>query len=339
VPPVTGNLHRSDPVWDQALGWLMRLQSAPDDDGLRAAHDAWLAESDAHVRAYRKAERVWRLTGEVPPAHAEFWDARQGAEIHRVGQSPRPPRRHGLSRRRVVGAAVGAIAACLALAVLLPDLRMRLQADYMTGVGERRLVALADGSSVHLDADSAIAVSAAPAARGVRLLAGQAFFEVAPDPARPFTVTAEEITVSVVGTAFDVQFAAASLVVAVESGLVEVEVSRAGRLTATSLAPGDSLTVDRITGAVVRDVVEPDQIASWRTGRLVVDGATVEQVVEQIRRYHGGAILLHDDRLGERRVTGVFDLHDPIGALRAVVEPHAGKVVELTPYLLLISAR
>jgi transmembrane sensor len=61
--------------------------------------------------------------------------------------------------------------------------------------------------------------------------------------------------------------------------------------------------------------------------------------VEQIRRYSPGAILLTDDRLAQRRVTGVFDLQHPAAALRALVEPHAGEVAMLTPYLLVVTAR
>jgi transmembrane sensor len=302
---------------------------------LRTQHEAWLAESEAHVRAFRKAEKVWHLTGAVPPAYADQWADDDAREIMPAWPSPTWRRRPGWA----VGLVLGAAAACLAFAILLPDLQVRLQADYSTGVGERRQVTLADGSSVHLDADSAISVSSAPTVRAVRLLAGQAFFEVVPDRARPFTVAAEDMTVTVVGTAFDVQVMAGSLVVAVQSGTVEAAISRDGQLTTARLAPGDRLTVARVTGTVVRDGVAPSQIASWRTGRLIVDGATVAQVIDEIRRHHRGVILLQDKGLAERHVTGVFDLHDPAGALRALIEPYAGRVVELTPYVLVIAAR
>jgi transmembrane sensor len=92
-------------------------------------------------------------------------------------------------RRRWIG---GSIAAALALTVLgaLEDWPMLLRADYTTGVGERRSVALADGSHVTLDSGSAIAVDLSGARRHIRLLKGAALFTVAPDRAHPFTVEA-----------------------------------------------------------------------------------------------------------------------------------------------------
>ncbi|HRJ61537.1 MAG TPA: DUF4880 domain-containing protein, partial [Azospirillaceae bacterium] len=60
--------HVDDPVWREALDWLMRVQAAPDDDALALRRDQWLNKSDAHAKAYRKAERVWRLTGDLAPA-------------------------------------------------------------------------------------------------------------------------------------------------------------------------------------------------------------------------------------------------------------------------------
>ena len=68
VPLMTGR--QDDPVWEQALDWFMQVEARPDDARLRAARDAWMAEDAAHADAYRKAEKVWRLTGEVRPAHA-----------------------------------------------------------------------------------------------------------------------------------------------------------------------------------------------------------------------------------------------------------------------------
>jgi transmembrane sensor len=83
--------------------------------------------------------------------------------------------------------------------------------------------------------------------------------------------------------------------------------------------------------------VAPAQIASWRDGRLMVDNVTVADVVEEFRRYYPGVILLRDQRLAARRVTGVFDLHDPVAGLRAVLQPYGGHLTTITPWLLLVS--
>jgi Fe2+-dicitrate sensor, membrane component len=315
--------HRDDPVWEQALDWLMRVQASAQDGEVLRRRDAWLAESEAHARAYRKAEKVWRLTGDVVPAIPP-------------GPAPVPAGSAFRTPRRILAA--GALAAGLAL-FLLPDIRLRLQADHRTGIGETRQVSLDDGSVVHLDADSAIGLAFSPDRRRVSLLSGQAFFQVAADRVRPFTVTAGEVSVTVTGTAFDMRFAADSVAVEVQSGSVSVAADHGGRKVETRLAPGQRAVVARSGGALVTEAVSPVQVGLWRSGRMVVDGATVAQVVEDLRRHHRGIILLRDQALAARRVTGVFDVDDPVAALDAVLQPHGGVVRELTPYVLVVSAR
>jgi transmembrane sensor len=326
-----GDAPGSDPVWERALDWLLVTRASPHDSRLRLERDAWLAEHEAHRQAYRRAEKVWLLTGDVPPAHAEHWSA-----------AALPADRRRPSRRRVVGLAAGAVAASLALAVT-PAVRVRVQADHRTGTGETRRVGLPDGSVVDLDAQSAVTVDFTPAGRGVRLLEGQAFFDVVKDAARPFTVAADEVTVTVVGTAFNVRLADDTVSVAVRTGIVTVDMAEAGRVPSPTpsarLMPGERLTLSRQTGSVMRDAIIPDRISAWREGRLVVDGVTVAEVIDTLRRHHTGLIQLRDAGLGARKVTGVFDLKDPVSALKAAVRPHGGRVREPLPSVLVIDAR
>lgn len=331
-----GHAPRNDPVWEQALDWLLSIRASPDDPMLRLERDAWLARDEAHRSAYQRAEKVWLLTGDVPPVHADQWN--DGAL---PADSLHPPRVRP-SRRRAIGLAAGALAASLALAVA-PAVKVRLQADHRTGTGETRIVTLSDGSVAHLDAQSAVAVDFTPAGRKVRLLEGQAFFDVAGDAARPFTVAADEVAVTVIGTSFNVKLSDDAVSVSVRSGTVAVEIAdgiaHQGRREPARLMPGERLTLVRTTGSVVRDAVAPDQISAWRGGRLVVDGATVAEVIDAVRRYHTGLILLRDTDLGARKVTGVFDLMDPVSALKAAVRPHGGRVREPIPSMLVVDAR
>jgi len=314
---------RNDPVWEQALDWLFRIQAAPGDRELGARRDAWLAMDETHRQAYRQAERVWRLTGALPAAHADRWPK---------AVAPRSP-----SRRQAFGLAAGALAASVMLAAV-PEAWTRMQASHRTATGERSMFPLPDGSVVHLDTGSAIAIRFTGERRGVALLEGRAFFEVVRDAARPFVVEAADVAVAVLGTAFDVNLAAETVSVSVASGAVSVTVSEGGAPAVARLAPGERLTVRRATGEAVREVVAPQAIAAWRGGRLVVDGATVAEVVAELRRYHPGLIVLRDEALGARRVTGVFDLHDPENALRAAVLPHSGRVRNPLPLMLVVDA-
>lgn len=316
-----------DPLRGEAVDWLMRIRAAPGDDALRASLEAWLAASDARRRAYRSVERVWRLTGELPSV-APLSDAPSPAETVVALSSAR--RKH-----RAWGLAAAALAACIAF-YFFPALQLRLQADHLTGVAELRELTLEDGSVVHLDAGSAIAVRYAEQRREVALLAGQAFFQVVSAQDRPFVVVAGDVTVTVTGTAFDVRSSDEGVAVAVQSGTVEVAVDRGQRRAAT-LTRGERLTLGR-GGQVARSEIVPGDVASWRERRLVVDGATVSEVVEELGRHHGGVIVLRDRALAARRITGVFDLRRPLEALQAVARSQHGSVMEITPYLAIVSA-
>jgi transmembrane sensor len=314
----------------EAVGWLIRLQEAPGDACLRAAVDAWLAESERHRRAYADMEPLWRQAEEVGALRA----ARARHPSPHAG--PRPSRHPS---RRWIAAAGLALAASLAVSVAfvsLPTVRLWLAADHRTGVAELRDVLLEDGSRVILDARSAIAVDYAAGRRSVTLLAGQAFFEVTPAPARPFVVAAGTVAVRVTGTAFDVARSDSGVAVAVRSG--SVTVSEQGRGDVADLTGGQQvrLAPDR---AAVRGAVSPDDVGSWRRRRLVVYDRPVRDVVQQIARYTDAVIVFADGRIADQLVTATVDLRRPRDALRAVVDLKHGTVTEISPYLMVISSR
>jgi transmembrane sensor len=311
-----GRSAREGAAREQAMDWLLRLEAAPRDAELRAQFEAWLAESEANRKAFGVMGHTWRRLGEVRPNPAAVPAAK--------------PR-----LRPLVAAAAMALAACVAL-YFFPTLQMRVLADHMTGVAELREVVLEDGSVVHLDAGSAISVTYGAAGRDVALLAGQAFFDVAPLQGRPFRVRSGDVTVTVTGTAFSVRSSPQAVSVDVQSGRVEVS---AGSAVSAVLTRGQRVVVDRASGGIVRGEVAPEQVASWRSRRLIVHDATLDDVVEELGRHHAGLILLPDRKLARQLVTGVFDLTRPVEALTAVAESQNGKLMEITPYLLVISAR
>src|SRR3546814_15164189 len=85
------------------------------------------------------------------------------------------------------------------------------------------MVRLADGSTVQLGPKSVIAVDYSSGSRAIRLLSGQAMFEVTHDPARPFRVVARDVTTTVLGTGFEVRMIGETTGVAVRHGRVRVE--------------------------------------------------------------------------------------------------------------------
>lgn len=320
---MTSYVDDSDSLRSEAVDWLVRIQAAPADAGARAGLDAWLASSDAHRRAYRSVERVWTLTGELPSATPA--SAGGIVDLSRVRR-----------KRRTWALAAAVLAACVALWTF-PSLKLRLQADHLTGVAELRELTLEDGSIVHLDADSAIAVRYDKGRREVALLAGQAFFKVVSAHDRPFVVTAGNVAVTVKGTAFDVGSSRDGVSVAVQSGTVEVVISGGERRVRSTLTVGERMVVDR-QGVSARSQVDPEDVASWREHRLVVDGATLGEVVDELGRHHRGVIMVSGRSLADRRITGVFDLRRPLEALHTVARAQHGSVMEISPYLTIVLA-
>jgi transmembrane sensor len=307
----------------QVAAWLLRLEEAPDDQALRAEYEAWLAQSERHRKAHDAITSLWRNAEALGSAEV----APQPAKVATL--KPLRPR-----VRRLAWWGVAGLAACLAI-LAFPAVQLRLAADHITGVAEIREVVLEDGSRASLDAESAIAVAYTAKQRTVTLLAGQAFFEVVASAERPFVVAASDVKVTVTGTSFSVGTFSTGISVEVESGTVDV--SREGRLLA-DLAVGQHVRIAP-GGVTRRGSINPDEVAPWRDHRLVVYQATIRDVVEQIGRHVPGAIVFRDREIADRLVTGIINLNRPDEALQAVVEMQNGKVVNISPYLAVISSR
>jgi transmembrane sensor len=316
----------TDLIFTAAMDRLLRLQASPNDGSLRADIAAWCKADPAHARAWRRAQETWNAVAEVPPAHIAEWPVRK----------PVVPRTGRWQRIRLAVATGAAIAACLLL-LFLPGLLPGVNADHATRTGEMRDVVVADGSRLALGPRTGLDVRLGRDRRQANLLDGEVFFEVAADRDRPFVVDAAGVEVAVVGTAFDVRVSRTAVTVAVRSGLVDVRSEGKGS-PPVRLSAGDRVVVDRATRHLKRDRVEPEEVASWRDGRLFVDGVTVADVVEELGRYSEGWIIVADARLATQRVTGLFDVKDMDRALAALVQPFDGQVRSVTPLLRVLTA-
>lgn len=179
-----------DRLDEEALAWIARETSGEFTDRERVSLRTWLAQSDRHLRAYAEARALWQdmegLRGR--PVVSDLLlslDQAQAARGHR--------------RRRPVVAM--SLAASVLLSLLLLGLHPVLWADHATSAGERRSVSLPDGSTVHLNSQSALSLDYTETERGIELIEGEAEFEVSPDP-RPFVVEAGPARIQALGTDF-----------------------------------------------------------------------------------------------------------------------------------------
>jgi transmembrane sensor len=313
-----------------ASDWLIALGEQPANAELRARFEAWLAASSDHRRDWAEIARTAEALGQAEPAHRREW----GEFVRRRRAERASASRRG-GRRRWAAFAALAAAACLAF-VFGGNLMLRIEADHMTATAEQRRVQLADGTVALLAPDSAIDVAYGEAARRVRLLKGRAYFEVAADR-RPFAVQAREVEARDIGTAFDVGLDARGIDVAVREGIVDVSAARVPASLAERLLAGDWVRVTT-TGRIERGRLPADQVASWMQGQLVVKNRPVGEVVDALRPYFDGLVMLRGASLADQPLTGVYNLSDPVEALRAVARAQGASMHRISPWLIVISA-
>jgi transmembrane sensor len=326
---------RSRQASREASGWMIRLQDDPDNAELRRQFDDWLTDP-VNGAAWTETQRMVQAVAGATPVHAERWRPFLGRVRAEAESARRPGPSRRLHRRWVLRVAVAAAAASILAVLAGPDLALHLEADYTTRTAETRTVRLADDSIVTLAPDSAISVAYAAPERRIRLLAGEAYFEAAPDAGRPFRVFVDAVRVTVLGTAFNVARSDEGADVGVAHGIVRVDYDGAAQPVAERLKAGEFVRVSR-SGGVLRGEQPASQIAAWRERRLVAQDQPLGEVVDRLRRYYFGAIVVTDAALAGQPVTGVYDLGNPAGALRGIARSQNAVVREITPWLLVVS--
>ncbi|PQA87571.1 FecR family protein [Hyphococcus luteus] len=289
-------------VFDEATRWFWRLKGGAATPEDRRAFEDWRRADPRHAAAYDQACDVWDAVGELD-------DLRELAAAPDFGRPVKGKFSVGgwdgaaPSRRSVVYVA---LAACLALALLLPAILYTEPAWLLPGVHATRIaetaeIALPDGSAAELAPKSKIKVAYSGAERRVYLETGEAFFEVRADDARAFFVSSGDAEIRVTGTKFNVRQGAAGVTVSVAEGHVEV---RRLRNNADASAAGARLSAGEevaapASGEGLSDVVDapPSSIASWRAGRLVYRGAPLREFIADANRYSDVSIVVADDSL------------------------------------------
>ncbi|GGC11537.1 sensor [Oxalicibacterium flavum] len=219
-------------------------------------------------------------------------------------------------RRKRTAAAGTALAALLAAGLWGIDPAYRSE-HFVTQIGERSTVELADGSRLVLDTATELTVQWHLRSRRVVLADGRAHFDVAAAIWRPFTVDAGQTQVRVVGTRFDVWRRPDGTSVSVYEG--KVAVWRKDRKNAQIvLLPGQQAEVSDVdeAQALSRADIAGDTQGAWKDGRLVFLDTPLTEALAVIQRYHRAPIRLADAQTGRLTVSGVFDSRNTDQLLR-----------------------
>lgn len=311
-----------DAVVDQALDWFLRHQSDQELDAAQeVAFNHWLAAEPAHRRAWSEVNATWNAP-----------ETLVGTQMLDLNLRQKPAGRRGFRmrgpvRRYVVTGAL-AIAASLLLTLALPYLSGQitpaLLADYATHTGEKREIALPDGSLMVLNTDTAIALDFDAVRRGVRLLRGEAWFDVVHDPAHPFHVLASHSEVEVKGTAFSVATENDRDTIRLQRGAVEAhhnlsDVDRV-HLTAGQMVVASEKAMSKVTS------FQPDESLAWLENRIVFDDTSLGEALHEIGRYFDGRLIVLNDALLNARVSGFYRTDRAADAIAAIVAASGGKV-------------
>lgn len=321
----------SEKIETVAGDWFAKRESGEWTAAEQASFQVWLEESPLHRVAYLRIEHAWEraqrlkaLKSGAPSYHVPPPGSWALSPFFRSGRAARPARRSRLSAgvflgarlhmRPVLGVA-GSLAAVLALAVawvLCPSGTI-----YSTPVGGLETVHMPDDSTVILNTNTALRLALTKSERLVMLKQGEAFFEVAKDPARPFVVQVGKRDVVAVGTRFSVRREGGDLEVVVTEGTVRLEPSTAAspRVNAWQNAalvneflPAGTVAQVGDAGVLVQKETPIEAAArlSWRNGVLVFRDATLDDAISEFNRYNIRQVVIADPSVGAFKIAGRF---------------------------------
>ena len=296
-------------IQKEAQAWVVRLASGQVSERDAQVFRHWCARSRKHATAFAEARAVW---GAMAPAARAVKRAQQPVNT---------------ARRAWLG---GAVAASLGLLVLRPPTDLwpvvaGLGADYATGTGEQREVALDGGVLVQMNTQTRL--DAAPLQDGAAalvLLAGEAEFQAGLRGAARVRVQAGDGTVSAGSARFNIRLFGQEVCVTCLAG--RLRVVQAGN--DAELAAGQQLRYRPEHFGIARAVAKGD-VSAWRQRLLVFKQSTLAEVVDEVNRYRPGKLILNGDALQHARVQASFSLDRLDDVIALIQDAYGARVTRL----------
>lgn len=331
-------------IAERAAEWFVTNRSGNLSDAQRSAFIDWLRESPAHAREYLAltgfSEDLKEVAGGCQESVAELVAQanRDDSVVHPLfvtaaGASSKPV--PGSNKTWLAWVATAATVLIGVLAVTFYQPR-----DFATAHAEQRSLRMPDGSSVHLNSSSRIRIDFDEQERRVSLLQGQAVFQVAKDPRRPFWVSAGDTLVRAVGTEFDVYRKPEGTVVSVMEGRVAVwrgEQASATQLPVANLDAGQQLRIESGSPVVSEQPKDVRKAVAWLQRQIVFDHDELGQAVAEFNRYNDVRIRVDDAALRTVEVSGNFNAYDSESFIR-FLERQPGMHVQRDGQSVIVSA-
>jgi len=310
----------------QASEWLAKLDAEQPSPQDLAAFKQWVNADPAHRIAFEEL--------------VEFWDDMNILTQAVLPREPMTPQTQARRTLAPIRAAMGA--AALAIVAVVSILSLPLGTSiYTTGVGEQKTIQLADNSVVQLNTNSRLEVDYSSDLRRLSLTQGEAHFDVARNPQRPFEVLAGQGLVRAIGTAFTVHIRKIDVEVIVTEGTVELAPAPTPQVTAVSIADtgstvkataGSMVTFDKNLLSDVEHMVasQLEKQLSWREGMLVFKAEPLQSVVDEVSRYTNLTIIIPERGIREMKVGGLFKVGDTESLFEALKEGFDIRVKEVS---------
>lgn len=292
---------------EQAAAWVVRLQAEPSTLDLQR-FEQWRNQSSEHAAAYDAAMTAWSQVGDVATEPRVLAMRRDALERAR-----RTARRWD---RRTLVAVVSFLILAPVVALTWLHLRAPQVQKFQTAHGEQRVIVLADGSRLSLDALTEVDVSYTKEVRSILLASGRANFEVARDVTRPMNVAAGSRIVTALGTVFTVEREPGQVVVTLVEGKVAVS-SVDTMAKPIEMTPLQQLRMTDDGKVSLREGIDPIEALAWREGKLVFDDEPLTAAVARMNNY-GAIPMLVDGPARELRISGVFRAGDTAAFVEAI---------------------
>lgn len=311
---------------DEAETWLLRLTSGEATRVDAVALKQWCDQSSAHAAAFAEANLLWDRS---LVAARNIAGVKQQPVAAHIGAGAR------LGRRAFLGGAIAASAA--AAMVAYPPLRLwpslpELAADYRTGAGEQRRIAVADSTSVNLNIRTSLSVRSSDGRDAVELIAGEAAIATGATAAKPFVVIAADGRVIASRARFNVRHDRSDVCVTCLDGEVQVE---HGGQVATLRQQQQVLYGGRGLDPVI--TVDPAVVTAWQEGMLVFRNEPLARVIDEVNRYRAGKIVLMNAQLGRRVVEASFRIDRIDDVITLVRDAYDARVTRLPGGIVVLS--
>ena len=307
-------------IEDAAITWLTER-----DDGFSPARERefaqWLRADPRHAATVARLEQTLGLLGELPEFRSDINTAfdRAAPVLAFPPASAEQPTLAPAPRSWSRAFAWAGLAAALALGSFVGwrALQPSPEIHFTTTVAGYERARLDDGSTLELNAASAVRVQFTPAERRVQLESGEAHFAVAHDTARPFIVSAGPIAVRAVGTAFNVRYTAGGdIEVTVTEGKVRVGQSGPASSAAESaplVSAGQRIILPHHAPPPAVEQVDPAALRStlaWQNRLADFAEAPLADVIARFNARSRIQLLIADETLADRRIGGTFALDE-----------------------------